>query len=659
MLVCTTGLAKSNWRTTIFLTNPSPSLLFFLTKVAIPAMGKDILTWCDELHPLKGNISQLQATLGLILARAPTVVEYNQLQRTIDGPSSDDHKLLEPKLRALVGLAQVRVAVRLRALYSRGNLPFLMTLMKINFKSNKADKFVGYLVDYKPQSTSEMLPDSVTKGVLKRKARDVADAVASYPPTLPVILSSGLRKRIFTHKSYRQISDFLEADSADQYALAHNSKLALQGRSLLDVALLQLLDKKFPTVQSEDLELMKYRLASTLVLTKMAMGYNLSQHMNHNISNQLSNEGKMEVLLTVFLAYLGALPLDGYSMNEVCLWIEKLYDPIVGDVQPEHTTTSRLLARSELGFLLGDKLRFENVESDPFVVKAFYKDTEIAVGTNSDQTTAMAVALEAALANKSLLDGLLRAQLELENGSSPEKLANSQKTPAEIRVNEEMEELALNSVLNPGLNQHIGNSISETGQATSPKDEKMEDVGDSPDLEAYSPLLESQENSKKNGLGTAQIPQVDLPPPIPSGKQNETTAVHLMTSMPQKPAHSTGLPTSLPAVPSNILRPAAATSSAGPVSAALTPNQSSTIQSSDATLENNLKTVLAAVNLVPEYHYEEIGAQFKVTITVNGLVLAQSQDSNKPRATRRAIRAGLAALTQMAPGIGAPVSTGT
>ena len=96
-------------------------------------MSKDLLAWCEDLYPLKGNVSQLQATLGLILARAPTVEEYNQLQAALDEPLDHDHRPMESRLRTLITLPQLKVAVRLRTLYANGNLPFLLMLLKISF----------------------------------------------------------------------------------------------------------------------------------------------------------------------------------------------------------------------------------------------------------------------------------------------------------------------------------------------------------------------------------------------------------------------------------------------------------------------------------------------------------------------------------------------
>lgn len=594
-------------------------------------MSKDFLSWCENLHPLKGNVSQLQATLGLILTRAPSVEEYSQLQTALNEPLAHEHDPVESRLKTLISLPQVKVAVRLRALYYNGNLPFLLMLMKINFKAAKADKFVGYLLDYKPQATSNSVPDVVSKGVVKKTTKGLEKALASYPPTLPIITKNRLRKRVFTHKSYRQISDFLEADSAEEFAHAHNGKLELQGRSLLDIALLQFLDKKFPKAQPEDLVLIKARLSSLIILTKMAMGYNLSQHLKHNISNELNIEGKMSVLLTVFLAYLGALPMDGYSLSEVCHWVEKLYDPIVSELEPEHTQLARPLALAELEFLLRDDLEFEQVESEPCVVKAKYKGIEVGVGSHTDLQMARIVALENALGNKTLLDKLLALEMDKdvnEKGSVQKEQNGSEDN--EFDQNEIFRRLSDHRT--PG----------------------------SPDLEPpYSPQLGEEDDAKHSDNydpEIASLPNTQDQMPVQSHLPEYTPDIPAQPHPQPQPQPQNSLPSSLPAIPL-----VAAKSYRSPIVAGqqtflpdvphIQPAQNMhTTQSADLALQNTLESTLAANNLTPHYQYEQIGSQTKVTITVNQIVLSQSQDSNKARATRRAVRAALATLNQMVQG---------
>ena len=607
-------------------------------------MSKDLLAWCEDLNPLKGNVSQLQATLGLILARAPTVEEYNRLQAALDEPLDHDHKPIESRLRTLIALPQLKVAVRLRTLYTNGNLPFLLTLLRINFKAPKADKFVGYLLDYVPQSTCEGLPDVVKKGVLKRKVKGVAKYIATYPPTLPVIMNTSLRKRVFTHKSYRQISDFLEADSAEEFAHAHNETLVLHGRSLLDVALLRLLDKKFPKAQAEDIELMKRRLSSSVVLTKMAMGYNLSQHLKHNISKELSNEGKVVVLLTVFLAYLGALPSEGYSMDEICLWIEKLYDPIVAEFESEYLHSARPMAYSELRFLLDPHLKFKQCGHDPFTFQAYYKDTVIGVGTHSDKLMARIVALENALADKVLLDALLEPEVEC--NASEEKHPKEQKEPYSPE-----QEPPYSPLLEPETTDVNIPAIEQAPRGPQPPIQAAQTPAQNPAQNL--PL--SPANPAANPVNLVNPPVISLVPLVspPVSLANSPYAQAGPMFQPPHSALASSLPSSLPAIP--LVAPTSKRSPTlpnqppslpGVPNVAPNPSGQDT-QNSDLVLKNNLQSMLAANNLTPEYHYEEIGSQFKVTITVNGIVLAQCQDSNKSRATRRAIRTSLNTLNQV------------
>ncbi len=131
-----------------------------------------------------------------------------------------------------------------------GNLLSLLMLLKINFKAPKADRFVGYLLDYDLKSTVEVAGCG-EEGCLEEKVKSVAKFIATYPPTLPVIMNTNLRKRVFTSQILPSNFRLLGVDSMKSLPKHIMKSFVLHGRSLLNVALLHLLDKKFPKAQAE------------------------------------------------------------------------------------------------------------------------------------------------------------------------------------------------------------------------------------------------------------------------------------------------------------------------------------------------------------------------------------------------------------------------
>lgn len=318
----------------------------------------DILTWCDDLHQVKGDISQLQATLNHVLARAPSIAQYNGLTRKYEEESSTHELelLLVEKLKISLHSPHIKVAVKIKHLFERGYLPFLKSFTKINFKSPKVDRYVGYVLDYQP-SRRDVGSVGPTEPA---KKHPVGDDHAPYPPALPPLENLLLLRLVLTDKSLRQPSDYLELQTEDghhDFNNNHNRKLALHGARLLDLALFDVLDQEFPRAHEDDLEYLKYKLTNRHILAKLAFCYNFPESVMHNVSKELTSDEKLNIFKNVFLAYLGAMSKSDYTYDEIKMWVKKLFGPLMSRLQEESAKDEKLknpleIANSEFRFLV-------------------------------------------------------------------------------------------------------------------------------------------------------------------------------------------------------------------------------------------------------------------------------------------------------------------
>lgn len=400
------------------------------------ALTKDLLTWCDDLHQVKGNISQLQATLNHVLNKAPSIEEYKQISTYLEEAGNRDSKSIVDKTRNFLMTSQLKVAVRMKFLYEQGMLPFLLALSQINFKSLKADKFVGYLIDYTPPKD---IGTTLSKALKQRINSHKKVDVSTYPPTLPPIGNEHLLRVVLTDKSFRQPSDFLELVDAADFSRSHNAKLGLRGRCLLELLLTELLDSNVPSIHEDDLYYLRNKLLSPLVLTKLALGYNLTDNFQHHCSNEISAKDKMKILSNVFLAYVGGLAVDGYSMEEIKLWVKGLFDPIFQDISALYQPLKPFskIALIELEFLFKQvtslyavspehtEINFESLETNPFVVKLVVDGQTLGIGTSSSSVEeAKEKAAIEALMSKEKVDELLKTLIKSYQTRSSDALSS-------------------------------------------------------------------------------------------------------------------------------------------------------------------------------------------------------------------------------------------
>ncbi|WPK23497.1 hypothetical protein PUMCH_000738 [Australozyma saopauloensis] len=320
---------------------------------------ESLLTWCDDLHQVRGNVSQLQATLNQILAKAPTVPQYLELVLKYGDQDTTLASPIQEKVRASLHLPQLKVAVRLKNLFDKGLLPFLLGMSRINFKSPKCDRFVGYLLDYCPpkQDVANISVDLESKQVKSAFSVDTA----LYPPLLPPIENKALLRLVFTDKSMRLPMEFIEMRKSmgtNSFNNTHNRKLALKGRYLLDQALIDILDDLLPDLHEDDIEALRYQLTSTAILAKLAYIYNFPEALCQNVPMEADTQTKLEILKTVFLAYIGALPQDNYRHRQIIDWLWPLFKPLVKPLLEKGRSEGGLKSRvavawAEFQFLMG------------------------------------------------------------------------------------------------------------------------------------------------------------------------------------------------------------------------------------------------------------------------------------------------------------------
>lgn len=329
----------------------------------------------------------------MVMAKAPSVAQYQQLM--VSSESGGDQ--IAEKVRTSLHSPQVKVAVRLKNLYDRGYLPFWAAMAKINFKSPKADRFVGYLLDYQPKRDNvAILPEQDPN----RRSWDETP----YPPVLPPINDKRILRRVLTDKSLRQPTDFLELQTEGgvrDFSNNHNRKLALRGANILDLALVDVLDNAFPNAHEDDVAHLQYKLTRPHVLARLAYCYNLPEAVMHLVSTELPPHEKLVMFQNVFLAYIGGLAASDYTYEEMRNWIRKLYAPFVlrvhADGERDDTLKSPAdVATAEFHFLIDrvngillpptERINYEFVftsEEEPYACTLHVADLQLGVGTGT------------------------------------------------------------------------------------------------------------------------------------------------------------------------------------------------------------------------------------------------------------------------------------
>ncbi|KAG7664075.1 uncharacterized protein J8A68_002399 [[Candida] subhashii] len=617
------------------------------------ALSKPLLNICDDLHQVKGSVSQLQATFNSIVSKSPTIDEYRQWLTLLNSPNSilfqRESKSNIERFQQSVLSPQTKVGVRLRQLYDSGNLPLIQSLCKINFKSNNADKFLDHFLAYNPPIDPDNLIDNNNKG-------NILGSYYSYPPALPTINNQPLLLRITTDKSYRQPSDFLESAETHDFNKSHNSKLAIKGKSIMELVLIEVLDEMFPNLYDDDLIVIRHKLMASHILTKFSFGYNLVDHAKYNLSVNIDLDSKLDVIGNIFLSYIAGLSIEGYSMKDIKLWIKKLYEPIIQDTLYQYNPTAsislaelNLLFRSATNFyqIPKEEINYEIVQigSDPYVAQVLVNGEPLGIGSS-------AISFEEAknrAANDILNDKeriikiiqMLYQNYETNSNGKQGLLENSMQLPIPPPP--------------PGL-------PGSTQSTNSPTPPVKPNVASSPERPT-----QSANPNPPQGFPTSTYPDISpaIPPPpppptVPPPQQqqqasptiNQSRKLSFPTYQPPGPMYNVPPIDNSQHAPGPLpygLAPLATFSQKPhpqppqPPSEEYTPPTiGSGIKAGvDANSKNELYAKLGPYHLTPLYEYRHLGNEFQANVKVNGIVLGIGYDSNKKIAGQKAAMCAL------------------
>ncbi|CCG24800.1 hypothetical protein CORT_0G01120 [Candida orthopsilosis Co 90-125] len=360
------------------------------------AEHKSLLTVVEDLTRVRSDISQLQATFKKVMETTPNWEQYMYLLNLINskGQNSGETLVAIKKLKSVIFLPQTKVAVRLKQLYESGKLPVLTALTEINFKANAQEE---------AKQKQDILafininPDDKSRAITNEEYTNPADWKSieyySYPPTLPLIIDQLLLLRVSTDKSYRQLVDYVESTS-ERYTNTHNAKLIIQGRAFLKYLLLKILDDEFPNLYEQDLNLILNRLMSSELLAKFAFAYNLVDPVKYNLSDDTNDGSTLEICGGIFAAYIAGLQVEHYKLDQIKIWVNRLYKPLVKDIFATSNPVAKVaivefqsLVKSITYFnqISYDNIQFDAVElkTDPFVAQIEVEGEVLGTGISS------------------------------------------------------------------------------------------------------------------------------------------------------------------------------------------------------------------------------------------------------------------------------------
>lgn len=580
--------------------------------------NKKIQDIFQELNESYEIIHRIQELFQKLLCDSPGTIEIQEITAFLDEKTQlgteEEIKEIQNKIKQ----KEIRIAVKLRELCKCGYMPFITSLISINFNTNKPDKFFDFFIDHVPvEEIKKDLPQFLMNNRNNTKEdngekedkKNMNTSFMSYPPLIPHIACEKLLLEIFTDKSYFSPSEFLELTNEDKFNNKHNSKLSMKGRSILELILFDILNEKYPDICETDLYVFRYKLLSDQILSKLAFGYNLIEHYKYNISNELPLNCKLQIFAKLTLSYVAGLLMDGYTMIFIKSWVEKLYMPIIEDFK--NSKSLKFLKRSalaELNFLFKKvfniyqisqeecDLKFLQLESDPFVVKLSIKGKSFGVGTSSTSfEEAKERAAADALGDNEKLETILKFFVdEFQNKKNHNILPIFTEKPHNSNINF-VEQNKFNNEYTPQVKDVNMMSIIDT--FSSPDNSLLVNnskINDNNNL--LSQLYSHQQNN-------VQFQQRNIFPV----NTNQTYLPSIITNPVQQ----------------NIK---------------LYNSSSNSVQLQRYSNENNPKKLLHIFlfqkKMLPVYRYSKIGNDFQTTISVNDVVIGVGYNSNKKIASQ-------------------------
>lgn len=594
-----------------------------------------LLSLSDDLHQVKGNISQIQATLNNVLSKAPTSTKFDELKLQFDDQNNSDNKVLYDRVSSLVKSSQLKVAVKLKSLFDTNKVPLLSSLSKLNFKTLTDDD--EHLVNF--------LNYSGTNSKFSYSGE--------YPPPLPVIQNKALLLRTFTDKSFRQPSDFLDsvAQGTCFNNLAHNEKLSIKGYAFLQVALLELLDDRFPGLYPEELEVLQQKILSPEILAKLAFGYGMVDAFKYNLSKTLSYDEKLEVFSKLFSSYVSAIRTT-YSFEYAKLFVSAVFQPIITSIKENYPLNG--LAKLQVEFLIkqleGVSLVYESIQDEPHVVHLKINGEILTTGTSSSsQEEASERAAQQLVENVTLLQKVMHLTEEKYDAENSTAERLNDKEHGNGTTNEGSQQA--NNVDQSSSNE-ASKSPTNTPKSDSiyPSSNSARATTSSPSNTQVFPQAPPTKNSapQPQPFPTSRIPQLPSNPNARAGDYPlpYTNIAKPVSSLPKVPVSGGQTPQLYGPISYNVVPGMPG----GPTQVPPTPVVDASGvpiigQSYKVGMESNAKNTLYALlgqhHLVPVYKTSKAGLDYHATVTVNDTIIGVGYDSNKRFASQKAAMSAL------------------
>lgn len=357
----------------------------------------DLIKWTEDLTQVKGNVSQLQATILKIVDKTPNIQQLDELVEIIS-KADGNQKFLTEKLSSLLESPQIKVGFKFKKLFDDGQLPFVKMMCSVNFKG-KVDDSIDYILDYTPNS-------DVIENIIH-------DEDSGLPELLP-IKDPKLFKKVFIDKLFAD--PIISLQNITDINSLNNSKLIVKGEFILKSILVDVLNELYPNLYHIDMQFIIERLVNHDILFKISLVYGLVSNLKYKVSMKSSDTVKIQLVGSLFLSYLGGLSLE-YSYITLKIWIKGVYTQIFDSffqLNENITTNVHMLGsllENEYNFLFNN-VEYQTLDTDPYVVKLLINGENVTIGTNSEsEESARQNAIKELFKNPKLKSKLLVAHL--------------------------------------------------------------------------------------------------------------------------------------------------------------------------------------------------------------------------------------------------------
>ncbi|RCK63492.1 hypothetical protein Cantr_09987 [Candida viswanathii] len=307
-----------------------------------------------------------------IFSMTPTAKEWDQLLLAGNDKKNKDRTRIREITNSPYGI----IVVRLRELCGGGKLPLLEMLSQLTLKASNDYDAADFLMSYNPEIDETEVNSAVGLAFRRKKSNFLKQDAYSYPPILPKIQSKALIIPICTDKSYRRVEDLMAPEATTGFYLSR-AILKESGFGLPDL----------------EVEAISHKLLSNTILTKFAFGYNLVDCAKYDLSADANFEEKLDILGNLFLAYIGGLGQESYSMDLLKKFVKQLYGPVINDYLEKFDPLATV-GLLELDLVLKSRTNLKyaphknfvygvrEIKKDPHVAQILVDGIELATGVS-------------------------------------------------------------------------------------------------------------------------------------------------------------------------------------------------------------------------------------------------------------------------------------